>query len=142
MSDAEDLDFELITSARQLAPAPALRQEAVTLEDWPTTSGKKPRLLEWELSAGEHADFVESGRVYKGGVFQRYENRGEDIRFLAYTTRDQHGNRIWPTIEAAKATLEPLGRGTLLLLINAANRVNNEKPASAEGNSEETQSDS
>lgn len=135
---SDEEEFELVSSVRQLDDGPALRREAVTLTDWKTKSGKPARFLTWELSAADWAEFMESGRIYKNGVLQRYDNKDEDIRFLAYTLRDAHGNRLWPTIEAAQRQLGELGRATLLALINAANRVNSAKSASAEGNSDAT----
>lgn len=139
----DDLDeFELVTNARQLAAAPPLRQEKVTVTDWKTTSGKAARFLVWELTAVDYADFVESGRVYKDGVLKRYDNKDEDVRFLAYTVRDQNNNRLWPTVDAAKAQLGQLGKASLNLLIAASNRVNSARSSSAEGNSDATPTDS
>lgn len=139
----DDGDFELVTSARQLAPPPDLRKEKITVTDWLTTSGKPARFLVWELTGSDWADFMDSGRVYtKDGAFKRYDNKDEDIRFLAYTLRDQHGNRLWPTVDAAKGQLGHIGRASVLMLLNASNRVNSAKAASAEGNSETTESDS
>lgn len=135
--------FELVTSARQLAPAPELRKEIVTVTEWLTTSGKPARFMVWELTGSEWAEFMESGRVYtKEGAFKRYDNKDEDMRFLAHTIRDQHRNRIWPTVDAASGQLGHLGRTSLLQFLNAANLVNSPKAASAEGNSEETPTDS
>jgi hypothetical protein len=136
----DDLDFELVTSARQLAAPPPLRKEKVTLEEWKTTSGKPARFLLWELTAAQWAEFMESGRVYKDGVFKRYDTKDEDLRFLAYTVRDQNGNRIWNTVDAAKGQLGHLGKASLNVLLNAANTVNSAKEAAEEGNSEEIQS--
>lgn len=110
----------------------------MTLLDWKTQSGKAARFLVWELTAADYADFLESGRVYKDGVLKRYETKTEDVRFLAFTIRDQHGNRLWNTAAEANAQLGRLGKATLNLLLNAANAVNTASPASAEGNSEET----
>jgi hypothetical protein len=138
----DDDDFELITSARQLAPPPPLRKEAVTLKEWKTTSGKPARLLVWELTGADYSEFIESGWTYKDGVRKKYDNKDEDIRFLAFTIRDHNGNRIWHSPDAAKGQLGHIGKATLNLLLNAANKVNTPPDASAEGNSEETQSDS
>lgn len=135
-------EFELVTNARQLAPPPALRTETVSLPEWKTTSGKAARFMLWELTAADYAEFFESGRVYgKDGTMLRYNAQNEDVRFLAYTVRDQHGNRLWPKVEAAQAQLGGLGKASLNILMNAANRMNAPKDSSAEGNSEETQSD-
>lgn len=136
---ADEDDFELITNAHMLAPAPPLRKEGVTLKEWPTTSGKAARFLEWELTALEYAEFLESGRVYRDGILKRYDTKDEDFRFLSFTTRDQHNNRIWPTFEAAKLQLGAVGKSSINALMAAANRVNGAR--SAEGNSEETPSE-
>lgn len=142
MSDAEELDFELITNIGMLAPPPPLRNETVTVPEWKTTSGKAARFLAWELTANDFADYVESGRVYKNNVLQRYNQRDEDVRFLSYTLRDQHGHRLWNKVEEAKVQLGRLGRSSLSELVAAANRVNSAKESATEGNSEEIQSDS
>lgn len=137
---AEELDFELVTSARQLGPPPALRKEPVTVADWKTTSGKAARFLVWELTAADYSDFVESGRSYNpDGSLKRYDNSTEDVRFLAATLRDQHGNRLWSKTEDAKAQLGKLGKGSINLLMAAANRMNSPKEAAKAGNSEEIQ---
>lgn len=139
----DDGDFELVTSTRQLAPPPDLRKEKVTVTDWLTVSGKPARFLAWELTASDYAEFVESGWSYtKEGVRKRYDNATEDIRFLAFTLRDQHGNRLWPTVDAAKGQLGHLGKASVNLLLNASNAVNSGKSASSEGNSEGTPIDS
>lgn len=140
--DDDDLDFELVTSARQLAPPPPLRREKVVLTEWKTTSGKAAGFLAWELTGADWAEFMESGRIYRNGTFQRYDNKDEDIRFLAYTLRDGQGNRLWHTVDAAKGQLGHLGKASLNLLLNAANKVNAPKEAAEEGNSEKTPSDS
>lgn len=143
MSDADDdLDFELVTSAKQLSAAPPLRSETVTLKDWKTQSGKAARFKVWELTAATYADFLESGRVYKDGTLKRYDVKDEDIRLLAYTVGDQHGNRLWNTVEAAKAQLGPLGKANLDVLLKAANGVNSVQQADTEGNSDGTLKDS
>jgi hypothetical protein len=138
--DASD-DFELITSIRQLAEPPPLRTKTVTLPDWKTQKGKSARFLVWELTALGFADYLESGRTYTANI-ARYDAKDEDIRLVAHTVRDQHGNRIWNTTDSAKTQLGPLGKSSLNLLLNAANEVNSAKPSSAEGNSEPTTSDS
>lgn len=139
----DDDDFELITSARQLGTPPPLRKEEVKIRDWPTADGKKKaKFLAWEMTGGDYREYVESGWTYKDGMRQKYDNAGEEMRFLSFGIRDQHGTRIWPTVDAAKAQLEALGRPSLLLLLNAVNKANSVKPAGAEGNSEGTPTDS
>lgn len=137
--EGEELDFELVTSSRMLAPAPALRKEAITIKDWPTISGKAARFLVWELTAADYADFLESGRVYRDGVLKRYDSKDEDFRFLSFTVRDPKNNRIWPTLEAAKLQLGAIGKSSMNLLMSASNRVNS--ASDAEGNSATTLSD-
>jgi hypothetical protein len=135
-------EFELVTSARQLGTAPALRKEEVKVPEWPTVSGKGARFLLWEMTASDWADFMESGRVYsKDGTLLRYDTREEDMRFLAWTIRDQHGNRIWPKVSDAAGQLGLVGKATINILLTAANRVNSAKTGSAEGNSSGTQID-
>lgn len=139
---AEVEEFELVTNVRQLAAAPPLRKEMVDIVEWKTQSGKTARFLVSELTAGDWAEFLESGRIHKKDGSQRYDSKDEDFRLLAYTIRDPHGNRIWHKVEDARAQLSPLGRAILQLLLNAANRVNSAKDESAEGNFGETQTDS
>ena len=147
MSDAdtavpEPVEYELVTSSRQLAAPPPLRKKEVVVPDWKTQSGKAAKFLVWELIAADHADFIDSGRTYKNGAVERYDVKDEGFRFLAATVRDQHGNRLWSTNVAAQEQLGKLGRSSLQLLLDAANEVNSERPESAEGNSEGTRSDS
>lgn len=143
MSDAEEFDFELVTSARMLAAPPPLRNEVVTLEGWKTVSGKSARFMVWELTAADYAAFLESGRVYgKDGQFKRYDQEGENLRYLAYTLRDQHGNRLWSKVDDAKPLLGKLGRGHVEQLMLAGQKLNSPKDEAKEGNSEETESDS
>jgi hypothetical protein len=143
MSNAEEeVEFELVTSARMLAPPPPLRKEPVTLEEWKTVSGKAARFLVWELTAAEFSACIESGWTYKDGARKKYDEEAADIRFLAYVIRDQHGHRLWPKIEDAKAQLGLLGRATIQTLVAAGNRMNSAREVAKAGNSEETQSDS
>jgi hypothetical protein len=138
----DELDFELVTSPRQLGSAPALRKEAVTVTGWLTASGKAARLMVWELTALDYSDFIEEGRTYKDGALVAYDSRTEDVRFLAWCIRDQNNNRLWPRSVEAEQVLGSLGRTTLNVLMAAANRVNRSREASTGGNSSEVQSDS
>lgn len=143
MSDAEDLEFELITSVKQLAPAPELRHVEVIIRDWKTATSKKAaKFLVWELTAAGYAQFQEDGRTYKNGVVEKYDVKFEDLRLLAHTLCDPHGNRLWGTVEPAIAQLGTLGRANLTLLLNAAFEVNSVKQEDSEGNSERIPSDS
>lgn len=138
MSDAEDLDFELITSANMLADPPPLRNKIVEVKSWKTRNGKSARFMVWEMAASEFSEFVESGWTYKDRVRTFYDNSDEDFRFLAYTVRDPKGNRLWSRVEDAKAKLRSLGRSDMELLIRASNEVNGTKDVATEGNSEAT----
>lgn len=140
--DTEELDFELVVSSRQLAAPPPLRKEMVTLDEWKTASGKSARFMLWELSALDYADFYDEGRIYEDKQIVGYDAKAEDIRFLAYCIRDQHNNRVWNSLSDARAALGGLGKASLNVLLNAANRCNAPKESSAEGNSPSTQNDS
>lgn len=141
-TEGEDIEYELVLNVGQLGPPPELRREMVVLSSWKTASGKAAAFWAYELSAADYGAFVETGRVYKDGVFKRYDSASEDVRFLAFTLCDASGNRLWNTVEAAKVQLGRLGKGELNLLLAAANRVNTAREAATEGNSEETLSGS
>lgn len=142
MSKAVEDEFELITNFKQLASAPELRKEPVTVSEWKTQSGKSARFLLWELTASDYAEFLESGWAYnKDGSRKKYDSKTEDFRFLGWVIRDTHGNRIFTTNDSASATLGALGKATMNLLMNAANKVNMPKVGDSVGNSEETPSD-
>jgi hypothetical protein len=141
--DEDEPDFELITSARMLAPPPALRKETVTLDEWRTKSGRAAAFLVWELTAAEFSACIESGWTYtREGARKKYDDEAADVRFLAYVLRDQNGHRLWPKIEDAKTQLGLLGRSTIQTLVAAGNRMNSAREAAKAGNSETTQSDS
>ena len=144
MSESDDVEFELITSAKQFVEPPKLRKLPVTLtpNEWPTRSGKGARLFMHELKAGAFFDFQDEGWTYKDGVRQSYDSRNEDYRFLAYVAGDAHGTRLWPSWRDARDQLERIGRSTFVKLMKVANEVNNEREEATEGNSEEIQSGS
>lgn len=140
--DEDELDFELVTNARELGPPPTLRKERVIVPDWPTQSGKPAAFLVWELTALDYADFSDSGWTYKDRQRVRYNSKHEDIRFLAHTLRDSGGNRLWEDIEDAKRALGRVGKGSINLLLAAANRMNSPKEEAKQGNSESAENDS
>jgi hypothetical protein len=145
MSDVdEDLEFELITSARQLGTPPALRTTQVTLKEWKTANSKKAaRFTVTELTASDYDALVRAAWTYNpDGSRKRYVAEDSDIRLVAWTVVDPHGNRLWPTVDAAKAQLRPLGKASLDVLLNAANEVNSVKAEDVEGNSDGTTNDS
>lgn len=147
MSD-DDIDFELITNASQLAPPPPLAKERVVMPDWRTTSGKAAAFYEWELTALDYTNFQEGMRTWENGVrggrVTAVDVTHQDFHFLAATTRDANGNRIWHDAKAAIAQLGQFGQASIDKLLAAAQRVNrgNVAPADAEGNSEPTPSGS
>ena len=137
-----ELEFELITNTKQLGAAPKMRHTMVSVPEWKTQSGKAARFMVWELSAADYIEYIDSGRVYKDGTIKRYDLRDEDIRLVAHTVRDQHGNRIWTSTEAAKQQLGPLGKSSIDRLLKAANEINSVRSEDTEGNSDGTPSDS
>lgn len=142
MSD-DDIDFELVTNANQLAPPPPLARERVILPGWKTTSGKAVGFFVYELTALEFGEFQDSTRVYDGGAFTGITLKNEDLKLLAFTVRDANGNRLWNTTESAVAQLGRFGQASINLLVAASSRMNQKADrASAEGNSEPTPSDS
>lgn len=135
----DDDDYPLIESARQLGKPPELRNEEVKFPDWERADGGKGvKFLEWELTAGEFGEMIDSGWTYKDNRRDVYDEKDADFRHLAHTTRDRSRNRIWTTTEAAKAALMDLGKADMKVLADAANRVNSVKRGSAEKNSGKT----
>lgn len=140
-NEPDEVEFELITNVRQLAPPPPLRKESVDVEEWPTTSGKAARFLVWELTAADWAACVESGWTYgKDGSRQKYDQETADIRYLSWVIRDQNGHRLWSKAEDAKPVLGQLGRSTIEYLVAAGNRMNSAREASKAKNFEKTRS--
>lgn len=141
-TNGAELDFELITNFKQLAPPPPLRKEKVVLADVKTVRGKPAGFFCWELSALDYSEFQETTRVYVNGSLDSISLKNEDMKYLAYTVRDANNNRIWNTVEEAIAQLGQFGRSVTNQLVAASNRVNSSNYTSAEGNSEKTQTDS
>jgi hypothetical protein len=132
----DDVDFEILTNANQLAPPPPLRVEEVVLPGVKLKNGKAAKVFCHELTALEYDEFQDTGRVYdKTGALVSANIRNEDLRFLAFTVRDHHGNRIWHTVEACKAQLGQYGKSVTSRLMVAANKANF-GDADAEGNSD------
>ena len=140
---SEEPDFELVINAKQLGAPPPLQKETVVLKEWKTTSGKAAGFLVWELSASDYDEFIRAGWTFNpDGTRKQYSQDDQDIRLAAFTVRDQHGNRLWTTVEAAKQQLRPVGRATLDQLVMAANKANSTKAEDTEGNSVGTPSGS
>lgn len=143
MPDLDDLDFELVTNANQLAPPPPLNRERVILPDWRTSTGKVAAVWVYELTALEFGQYQNSLRVYTDGRFVGINLEHDDLKLLAYTVRDGNGNRLWNTAQAVIDKLGQYGQASIDLLTAASNRVQKKQdPASAEGNSAETPTDS
>jgi hypothetical protein len=143
MADTDDdLDFEIVTNASQMAPPLPLRRERVILRNVHTTAKKLAAIWQYELNALDHNLFQETGRVYVNGDLQGVTMKNNILRFLAFTSRDPNGNRLWQTVEEAIAQLGKYGKTDIDLLLDAANRVNSPNPASAEKNSESDPTDS
>lgn len=140
MSDAEqktDRKPVLISSPKQLRRKPKLRDEYVDFSDWETIDDGCARFRVCELSAGEHAECVDAGYTYKDGARVSFNDKDSDFRWLSFVLRDEHDNRIWPSVADAKAFFQDAPRGDILALVQAGNRVN----AAKRGNSETTQSE-
>ena len=135
----DDVDFEIVTTASQLGPPPALRRERVVLVDWKTVSGRAAAFYVYEMSALQYGEYQECLRIYKDGELSSIDLRNDELKFLAFTIRDPNGNRLWPTTSAAVAQLGSYGKADINLLLAASNRMNaNTRKAveRAEGNSE------
>jgi hypothetical protein len=142
--DGDELDFELITNAKQMLPPKPPRKEPVVL----TELGKNARdryqgYLMWELTQGEFNDYQRSNKVLdNNGYEQGVDFSHSEIKLLSFCARDANGNRIWSTPEKAVEQLKKYGRATIEKMLAAANKANSISVASAEGNSEETESGS
>lgn len=142
MSDAE-VDFELVTSTKQLGAPPPMRNEVVVLKGWKTVAGKTVAFMVWEVTSADYDAFIKSGWSFNpDGTRKKYTQEDSDVRLAAFTVRDPGGNRLWNSVEEAKQQLRPLGRSCLDLLVMAANRVNSVRPEDTEGNSDGTSGDS
>jgi len=130
-ANGAELDFEIVTNFKQLAPARKLRRKEVILREVKTSSGKASKWFCYELTALAFAEWREAP-----------EQDNADLRFLAATLGDQNGNRLFPTFEAIKAALGQFGRSSLNPLVAASNEMNFTDPSDAEKNSETTPSDS
>lgn len=147
-----DVDYEVVGSAAQAGKPPELRSELVILPEWLNPRGKANAFWQWELSHGDHAEFERSDKVYdEAGRVIRFTSVSYAVRFLAYTTRDGDGNRIWPTIDQAEKALAGVGNSIINKMVGVANEMNYGDPKakdaaeaaeSAEGKSEETSTDS
>lgn len=143
--------ISIVSSITQFPEPPPLRRELVLLSELPKDSeGNTLAVYEYELNTGEHGEFDISDRIFdEFGQVVRVKRGGRDVRFLAYCTRDGDGNRVFHTLEQAEATLNRWGKSITNRMLQAANKANygdassvDEASASAEGNSEGTQTSS
>jgi hypothetical protein len=142
MTGSDD-DCEIVSSISELAAPPPPRRERVNLPELKKKNGKGSAFWEYELLTGEHGDFDISDKVFdEFGQVVRIKRGGRDVRFLALTTRDGDGNRVFQTFEQAETTLNTWGKSITNKLLQAANKANygeasseDEAAASAEGNS-------
>jgi hypothetical protein len=148
-----EVRYRIVSSDAELdkATAPALRKELVILETWLLEDGSAVAYVMHELPTGEHDEFDRSDKVFdKFGQVIRLKPPGDkNYEFLARTTRDGDGLRVWHNAEDCKKRLKPLGKYITNKMVTAANKANygdSESPdgamASAEGNSEEASSSS
>lgn len=127
---SDEVDYEVVCSAGDLGDPPALKSKLVVLPEWRRKNGKATAFYQHELNTGEHDDFELSDKVFdKLGNITRYKRTGRDFRWLARTTRDGNGNRIWHTDEECEAALKPLGKSITNKMVAAANEVNYGDPA-------------
>lgn len=148
-----EVKYRIISNDSELnnAPVPALKTELTVLEEWLLDDGDAIAFVMHELTTGEHDEFDLSDKVFdKAGQIIRFKTGGKNYRWLARTTRDGDGNRVWPTDEACEARLKPLGKSLTNKMVTAANKVNygddaesaDEAEVDAEGKSEGAQSSS
>lgn len=149
-----EVKYRIISTDSELdkATAPELRKELVVLETWLLEDGFAVAYVMHELPTGEHDDFDRSDKVFdKFNQVVRLKPPGDkQYEWLARTTRDSDGQRVWHNAEDCKKRLKPLGKYITNKMVTAANKANygddaesaDEAVASAEGNSEETSSSS
>ena len=152
-----EVKYRIVSSDAELdkATTPTLKKELVILDEWQIKADDGEMYavayVMCELSTGEHDEFDRSDKVFdKFGQVTRLKVGSKQYEWLARTTRDGDGQRVWHTAEAAEKRLKPLGKSITNKMVTAANKVNygddaesaDEAVASAEKNSEETSSSS
>ena len=147
-----EVKYRIVSSDSELdkATAPALRKELVILDEWQIKADDGEMYavayVMHELPTGEHDEFDRSDKVFdKFNQVVRLKPPGDkQYEWLARTTRDGDGQRVWHNAEDCKKRLKPLGKSITNRMVMAANKANyrdgesaDEAVASAEGNSEE-----
>ena len=128
--------YRIVSSDGELdaAPRPALKQELLVLEEWDLGGGECAAFVMHELSTGEHDDFDLSDKVFdKSGNLVRIKRGSRNYEWLARTTRDGDGQRVWQTAQACEDRLKPLGKSITNKMVAAANKVNYGDDASSPG---------
>lgn len=149
-----EVKYRIISTDSELdkATTPELRKELVILETWliKDDDGAEYAVayVMHELPTGEHDDYDRSDKVFdKFNQVVRLKPPGDkQYEWLARTTRDSDGQRVWHNAEDCKKRLKPLGKYITNKMVAAANKANygddadtaDEAVASAEKNSEET----
>ena len=121
------MGYRVVSSDGELASAkvPDLNKDLVVLDEWLLDDGDCVAFVMHELSTGEHDEFDDSDKVYdKFGNVIRIIRGMKQYEWLARTTRDGDGQRVWQSGEAAKARLKPLGKSITNKMVAAANKVN------------------
>lgn len=143
-----EVEYEIVSSDSELGDAPELGKKLLVIPKWRRKDGRATAFVMHELTTGEHDDFELSDRVFDTvGNVTRIKRGSKQYEWLARTTRDGDGNRVWQSAEDCEKRLKPLPKSITTQMILAADKINygdassaDEATSSAEGNSEETQS--
>lgn len=143
-----EVEYEIVSSDSELGDAPELGKKLLVIPKWRRKDGRATAFVMHELNTGEHDDYDLSDRVFdEFGNVTRIKRGGKQYEWLARTTRDGDGNRVWQSAEACEKRLKPMGKSITNAMVAAADKINYgdasspaEATSSAEGNSEETQS--
>lgn len=107
------------------APKPALKKQLLVLEDWDLGNGECAAFVMHELNTGEHDEFELSDKVFdKTGNLIRIKRGNRQYEWLARTTRDGDGQRVWQNVDECEKRLKPLGKSITNQMVTAANKVN------------------
>jgi hypothetical protein len=130
MSNDTDIDYEIITNIKQMAPPRPLRKELVVLKGIKTVKGKNAAMFCCQLPMMTFLDWRDSTEPDR------------ELRFLALTLQDGKGNCLFADVEAVKRYFGEHGWASVAPLAVAASEANYADVEDAEKNSEEAKSDS
>jgi len=130
MSDDTDIEYEIVTNVKQLAPARPLRKKLVILKGIKTARGKAAAMFACQLNTIDFLDWRDSNEPDR------------ELRFLALTLQDGKNNRLFPDVAAVKKYFGDHGWAAVAPLTVEANEVNWADEEDAEKNSEAAKSDS